>query len=76
MMQVGVFPNEESLLRLVGSILMGINEEWVTRKVFDHAEGMIRQRDRAQANYRRSETLLIKIFLEIRKLKLYPTTLL
>ena len=27
---VGVFPNEESLLRLVGSILMDINEEWVT----------------------------------------------
>ncbi|KAF5090244.1 IS256 family transposase ISKol5 [anaerobic digester metagenome] len=27
---VGAFPNEESLLRLVGSILMNINEEWVT----------------------------------------------
>jgi len=27
---VGVFPNEESLLRLVGSILMDINEEWMT----------------------------------------------
>jgi len=27
---VGVFPNEESLLRLVGSILMDINEEWIT----------------------------------------------
>ncbi len=27
---VGAFPNEESLLRLVGSILMDINEEWVT----------------------------------------------
>lgn len=27
---VGVFPNEESLLRLVGSILMDIKEEWVT----------------------------------------------
>lgn len=26
----GVFPNEESLLRLVGSILMDVNEEWVT----------------------------------------------
>jgi len=26
----GVFPNEESLLRLVGSILMDINEEWIT----------------------------------------------
>ena len=27
---VGAFPNEESLLRLVRSILMDINEEWVT----------------------------------------------
>ena len=27
---VGAFPNEESLLRLVGSILMDINEEWIT----------------------------------------------
>jgi transposase-like protein len=27
---VGAFPNEESLLRLIGSILMDINEEWVT----------------------------------------------
>jgi len=27
---VGVFPNEESLLQLVGSILMDVNEEWVT----------------------------------------------
>jgi len=25
-----VFPNEKPLLRLVGSILMDINEEWVT----------------------------------------------
>ena len=29
--------------------------------VFDHAEGMIRQGDRAQANYRKSETLPIRI---------------
>lgn len=27
---IGVFPNEEPLLMLVGSILMGINEERVT----------------------------------------------
>lgn len=26
----GVFPNDESLLRLIGAILMDINEEWVT----------------------------------------------
>jgi len=27
------------------------------QKVFDHGEGMIRQGDRVQTNYRRSETL-------------------
>ncbi len=27
---VGAFPNEESLLRLVVSILIDINEEWIT----------------------------------------------
>ncbi|NLA39784.1 MAG: IS256 family transposase, partial [Methanomicrobiales archaeon] len=27
---VGVFPNDESLLRLVGSILMDINEDWIS----------------------------------------------
>ena len=31
---VGAFPNEESLLRLVESILMDINEEWVTGRRF------------------------------------------
>ena len=31
---VGAFPNEESLLRLVGSILMDINEEWVTGRKY------------------------------------------
>ena len=36
---VGVFPNEESLLRLVGSILMDINEEWVTGRRYLTMEG-------------------------------------
>ncbi len=27
---VGVFPNDESLIRLVGSILMDINEDWIS----------------------------------------------
>ncbi len=31
---VGAFPNEESLLRLVGSILMDINEEWVASRKY------------------------------------------
>jgi putative transposase len=32
---VGGFPNAEVLPRVVGSVLMGINEEWVTgQKVF------------------------------------------
>ena len=36
---VGAFPNEESLLRLVGSILMDINEEWVTGRRYLTMEG-------------------------------------
>ena len=29
---VGAFPSDESLIRLIGTILMDINEEWVTGK--------------------------------------------
>jgi len=29
-----MFPNDESLLRVVGSILMDINEEWVTSRKY------------------------------------------
>jgi transposase-like protein len=36
---VGVFPNEESLPRLVGSILMDTNEEWVTGRRYLTMEG-------------------------------------
>ena len=36
---VGAFPNEESLLRLAGSILMDINEEWVTGRKYLTMEG-------------------------------------
>ena len=36
---VGAFPNEESLLRLAGSILMEINEEWVTGRKYLMMEG-------------------------------------
>ena len=36
---VGVFPNEESLLRLAGSILMDINEEWVTGRKYLTMDG-------------------------------------
>ncbi|MGE4374465.1 MAG: transposase [Methanoculleus sp.] len=36
---VEVFPNEESLLRLAGSILMDINEEWVTGRKYLTLEG-------------------------------------
>ena len=27
---IGAFPNDNSLLRLAGSLLMDINEEWIT----------------------------------------------
>jgi putative transposase len=36
---VGAFPNEESLLRLVGSILMEINEEWGIDRKYLMMEG-------------------------------------
>ncbi|HRT12442.1 MAG TPA: transposase [Methanoculleus sp.] len=36
---VGAFPNEESLLRLAGSILMEINEEWMTGRKYLMMEG-------------------------------------
>ena len=36
---VGVFPNEESLFRLVGSILMDVNEDWVTGKKYLQMHG-------------------------------------
>ena len=29
---IGAFPSDESLIRLIGSIMMDINEEWVTGK--------------------------------------------
>jgi len=36
---VGAFPNEDSLLRLAGSILMEFNEEWVTGRKYLMMEG-------------------------------------
>ena len=36
---VGAFPNEDSLLRLAGSILMEINEEWVIDRKYLMMEG-------------------------------------
>ncbi len=29
---VGAFPNQNSVIRLIGSILMEMNEEWITSK--------------------------------------------
>jgi hypothetical protein len=40
---VGVSPDEESLHRLVGSILMDMNEEGVTGRVINHGERTVRQ---------------------------------
>jgi len=31
---VGAFPNDDSLLRLAGAVLMDINEEWVTGRKY------------------------------------------
>ncbi|MDD1726509.1 MAG: transposase, partial [Methanothrix sp.] len=36
---VGAFPNDESLLRLGGAILMDINEEWLTCRKYLSMDG-------------------------------------
>jgi transposase-like protein len=37
---VGLFPNEESLIRLISAILMETSEDWETDKVYLNMEGM------------------------------------
>ena len=37
---VGLFPNEDSLLRLVSAILMEISEDWETDKIYLNMEAL------------------------------------
>lgn len=38
---VGIFPNEDSIMRLVGAVLMEQNDEWQTQNRYMQVEGMV-----------------------------------
>ena len=38
---VGIFPNEDSIVRLVGAALMEQNDEWQTQNRYMQIEGMV-----------------------------------
>jgi len=42
---IGAFPNDSSLLRIAGSILMDINEEWITSRRYLSEQGEISSAD-------------------------------
>jgi len=37
---VGIFPNEDSIVRLVGAVLLEQNDEWLTQNRYMQIEGM------------------------------------
>ena len=52
---VGIFPNEDSVLRLTSAILVEIHEEWLTgRQYLNLADWSTKEKPASQANYRKS----------------------
>jgi len=49
--KIGAFPNDASLLRLAGSILIDINEEWITGNRYLSAKSAIISLDRGAADF-------------------------
>ena len=43
---VGIFPNEESIMRLVGAVLMEQNDDWQTQNRYMQIEGFAEQADK------------------------------
>ena len=37
---VGIFPNEESIVRLIGAVLLEANDDWQLQHRYMHSEGM------------------------------------
>lgn len=37
---VGIFPNEEAIVRLIGAVLLEINDDWVIQSRYMQIEGM------------------------------------
>ena len=37
---VGIFPNEQSIIRLIGAVLLEQNDEWQTQNHYMQIEGM------------------------------------
>ena len=53
---VGIFPNEDSVLRLTSAVLAEIHEEWLTgRQYLNLADWSITEKPASQSNYRKTE---------------------
>jgi putative transposase len=43
---VGIFPNEDSIVRLVGAVLMEQNDDWQTQNRYMQIEGFLEPADK------------------------------